>query len=264
LISIVGIEKVVPTWSDLEVFLQLLPRAGAGQRMTPYISSWTGVTAGDGPRRFHLVLVDNGRTNVLADDAGRAALRCIRCSACLDVCPVYERTGGDAYGPVHTGPIGAILTPLLRGVDGPLEASLPYASTLCGACADVCPVKIEIPEILIQLRGQVIESRRRRPVPTPEMARMRSAAWTLGDSGRYELALRQATRWARLLARGGRIRRLPGLLGKWTDARDLPAPPKETFRTWWRGRGESAAPGAVIRSAGGRRQWPGRPARPPG
>ncbi|HEX6469295.1 MAG TPA: LUD domain-containing protein [Streptosporangiaceae bacterium] len=249
LITVTGIEKIVPTWSELEVFLQLLPRAGAGSRMTPYVSSWTGVTAGDGPAGFHLVLVDNGRTDALADEVGRAALRCIRCAACLDVCPVYERTGGDAYGPVHPGPIGAILTPQLRGVEGPLEASLPYASTLCGACADVCPVKIDIPAILVHLRGRVVESRRRRPVPTPEMAMMRSAAWALADSGRYEMALRQATRWARLLARGGRIRRLPGLLGKWTDARDLPAPPRETFRAWW---------------AGGRRRWPARGARPPG
>jgi L-lactate dehydrogenase complex protein LldF len=277
LISVAGIEKVVPTWSDLEVFLQLLPRSGAGERMTPYVSSWTGVTAGDGPRAFHLVLLDNGRTNALADEVGRAALRCIRCSACLDVCPVYERTGGEAYGPVLPGPIGAILTPQLRGVDGPLEASLPYASTLCGACADVCPVKIDIPEILVRLRGHVIESRRRRPVPTPEMAMMRSAAWTLGETGRYETALRQATRWARLLARGGRIRRLPGLLGKWTEARDLPAPPKESFRAWWRARDETPrrtaglAPAAgrtrITRAAGAvgaRRQWPGRIPRPPG
>lgn len=248
LISVAGIEKIVPTWSDLEVFLQLLPRSAAGERMTPYVSSWTGVTAGDGPRAFHLVLLDNGRTNALADEVGRAALRCIRCAACLDVCPVYERTGGDAYGPVYPGPIGAILTPQLRGVDGPLEASLPYASTLCGACADVCPVQIDIPEILVRLRGQVVESRRRRPVPTPEMAMMRSVAWTLGDAGRYETALRQTTRWARLLARGGPIRRLPGLLGRWTEARDLPAPPKETFRAWWRTR----------------RRWPGHPTRPPG
>jgi L-lactate dehydrogenase complex protein LldF len=249
LITVVGIEKIVPTWSDLEVFLQLLPRSSAGERMTPFVSSWTGVTAGDGPREFHLVLLDNGRTNALADMTGRAALRCIGCSACHDVCPVYERTGGQAYGSVYAGPIGAILTPQLRGVEGPLEASLPYASTLCGACADVCPVKIDIPEILVRLRGQVIESRRRRPVPTPEMAMMRSAAWTLSDAGRYETALRQTTRWARLLARGGRIRRLPGLLGKWTDARDLPAPPKETFRAWWRAReGASTRP---------RRSWPG-------
>ncbi|MFA1550164.1 lactate utilization protein B [Actinomadura chokoriensis] len=236
LICVAGIDKVVPTWDDMEVFLQLLPRASSGDRMTPYVSSWTGVTPGDGPRAFHLVLLDNGRTRALADEVGRAALRCIRCSACLNVCPVYERTGGRPYGPVYPGPIGAILTPQLRGVESAAMASLPYASTLCGACADVCPVKIDIPEVLVHLRGAVVESRRRRPVPTPEMVLMRGLAWTMGDPRRHEAALRRGTRWARLLSRGGRIRRLPGLLGKWTEARDLPAPPAESFRAWWNGR----------------------------
>ncbi|RFS82561.1 lactate utilization protein [Actinomadura spongiicola] len=233
LITVAGIDKVVPTWADMEVFLQLLPRSSSGDRMTPYVASWSGVTPGDGPRAFHLVLLDNGRTRALADEVGRAALRCVRCSACMNVCPVYERTGGRAYGPVHPGPIGAILTPQLRGVDGAAEASLPYASTLCGACADVCPVKIDIPEVLVHLRGLVVESRRRRPVPTPELALMRGLAWTMADPRRHETALRRGTRWARLLSRGGRIRRLPGLLGKWTEARDLPAPPAESFRAWW-------------------------------
>ncbi|WP_346043704.1 lactate utilization protein B [Actinomadura chokoriensis] len=236
LICVAGIDKVVPTWDDMEVFLQLLPRSSTGDRMTPYVSSWTGVTPGDGPRAFHLVLLDNGRTRALADEVGRAALRCIRCSACLNVCPVYERTGGGPYGPVYPGPIGAILTPQLRGVESAAAASLPYASTLCGACADVCPVKIDIPDVLVHLRGKVVESRRRRPVPTPEMVLMRGLAWTMGDPRRHEAALRSGTRWARLLSRGGRIRRLPGLLGTWTEARDLPAPPAETFRAWWNGR----------------------------
>ena len=236
LISVVGIEKVVHTWQDLEVMMQLLPRSSTGERMNPYTSMWTGVTPGDGPQTFHLVLLDNGRTHALADQVGRAALRCIRCSACLNVCPVYERTGGHAYGSVYPGPIGAILTPQLRGVESPVDASLPYASTLCGACADVCPVKIDIPEILVHLRGAVVDSRRRRPVPTPEMLMMRSVAWTMADRVRYERALAQTVRWGRLLSRGGKIRRLPGLLGKWTDARDLPAPPRRSFRAWWRAR----------------------------
>ncbi|WP_407642224.1 lactate utilization protein B [Actinomadura formosensis] len=233
LICVAGIDKVVPAWDDMEVFLQLLPRSSTGDRMTPYVSSWTGVTPGDGPRAFHLVLLDNGRTRALADEIGRAALRCIGCSACLNVCPVYERTGGQPYGPVHPGPIGAILTPQLRGVESAAVASLPYASTLCGACADVCPVKIDIPDVLVHLRGAVVESRRRRPVPTPEMALMRGLAWTMADPRRHETALRRGVRWARLLSRGGRIRRLPGLLGMWTEARDLPAPPAESFRAWW-------------------------------
>ncbi|GAA2594198.1 LUD domain-containing protein [Actinomadura fulvescens] len=241
LICVAGIESVVPTWEDMEVLLQLVPRASGGGRMSPSVSTWTGVTAGDGPRRLHLVLLDNGRTRALADEVGRTALRCVRCSACLNVCPVYERTGGGPYGPVLPGPIGAILTPQLRGVEGAFEASLPYASTLCGACADVCPVLIDIPDVLVRLRGQVVESRRRRPVPTPEMLLMRTVAWTMGERRRYETSLQRGTRWARLLSRGGRIRRLPGLLGKWTDARDLPAPPAESFRSWWRSRRPGSA-----------------------
>ncbi|SFO50191.1 lactate utilization protein [Actinomadura madurae] len=233
LITVAGIDKVVPAWEDMEVFLQLLPRSSSGDRMTPYVSSWTGLTPGDGPRAFHLVLLDNGRTRALAGDTGREALRCIRCSACANVCPVYERAGGRPYGPVHPGPIGAILTPLTRGVESAADASLPYASTLCGACADVCPVMIDIPDVLVRLRGMVVESRRRRPVPTPEMVLMRGLAWTMGDPRRHEAALRRGARWARLLSRGGRIRRLPGLLGAWTEARDLPAPPAESFRAWW-------------------------------
>ena len=121
---------------------------------------WTGVTPGDGPRDFHLVLVDNGRTTALADRTGRQALRCIRCSACLNVCPVYERAGGHAYGSPYPGPIGAILSPQLRGITSPIDASLPYASTLCGACYEVCPVAINIPEALVYLRGKVIDAKR--------------------------------------------------------------------------------------------------------
>ena len=129
-----GIEKVIPSWTDLGVFLQLLPRSATGERMNPYTSMWTGVTPGDGPQAFHLVLLDNGRTAALADSVGRPALACIRCSACLNVCPVYERVGGHAYGSVYPGPIGAVLTPQLVGVGTSEHAdSLPFASTLCGA-----------------------------------------------------------------------------------------------------------------------------------
>jgi len=134
LITVMGIEKLVPTWTDLEVFLQLLPRSSTGERMNPYTSAWTGVTTGDGPQAFHLVLLDNGRTAALTDPVGRSALHCIRCSACLNVCPVYERAGGHAYGSVYPGPIGAVLSPQLTGVED--NASLPYASSLCGACFD--------------------------------------------------------------------------------------------------------------------------------
>ena len=232
LITVMGIEKLLPTWRDLEVFLQLLPRSSTGERMNPYTSAWTGVTPGDGPQSFHLVLLDNGRTNVLAAETGRSALHCIRCSACLNVCPVYERTGGHAYGSVYPGPIGAVLSPQLTGVED--NASLPYASSLCGACFDACPVRIDIPSLLVDLRRRhvdaVAEGSR---VPSAESVAMAAAAWTMGDARRWRLAGR-AGRLGRLLSRRrGRISSLPPPLSGWTSSRDLPAPPTETFRDWW-------------------------------
>ncbi|HZC41560.1 MAG TPA: LutB/LldF family L-lactate oxidation iron-sulfur protein [Streptosporangiaceae bacterium] len=231
LITVMGIEKVIPRWQDLEVFLQLLPRSSTGERMNPYTTLWTGVTPGDGPQRFHLVLLDNGRTAALADQVGRQALHCIRCSACLNVCPVYERTGGHAYGSVYPGPIGAVLSPQLTGVEE--NASLPYASSLCGACYQACPVKIDIPSLLVHLRARHVEERARRPVPSPEAVTMAAASWVMASPARYAAAQR-AGRAGRVLGRGGRIRRLPPPLSAWTSARDAPVPPPETFRDWWR------------------------------
>jgi L-lactate dehydrogenase complex protein LldF len=233
LITVMGIEKLVPTWRDLEVFLQLLPRSSTGERMNPYTSMWTGVHPGDGPRNVHLVLLDNGRTATLADETGRQALHCIRCSACLNVCPVYERTGGHAYGSVYPGPIGAVLSPQLTGVED--NASLPFASSLCGACYDACPVKIDIPEVLVHLRARHVEEHRERHrIPTPEAVTMAAAAWVMAEPGRYAAAQR-AARAGRWLAHGKppRITTLPPPLSAWTTSRDAPRPPKETFREWW-------------------------------
>ncbi|MEU9118894.1 LutB/LldF family L-lactate oxidation iron-sulfur protein [Streptomyces sp. NPDC048506] len=232
LITVMGIEKVLPSFADLEVFLQLLPRSSTGERMNPYTSMWTGPTEGDGPRAFHLVLLDNGRTATLKDTVGRQTLGCIRCSACLNVCPVYERTGGHAYGSVYPGPIGAVLTPQLVGVEQ--VATLPYASTLCGACYDACPVKIDIPEVLVHLRAHAVDAKRRGPVRTPEALLMKAAAATLSSPRRLGMAQRAAALGGRLLARHGILRRLPGPLARWSDTRDTPAPPQETFRAWWR------------------------------
>jgi L-lactate dehydrogenase complex protein LldF len=232
LITVMGIEKVIPSWRDLGVFLQLLPRSSTAERMNPYTSMWTGVTPGDGPEAFHLVLVDNGRTAALADQTGRQALHCIRCSACLNVCPVYERTGGHAYGSVYPGPIGAVLSPLLTGVED--NASLPYASSLCGACYDACPVKIDIPSLLVYLRARHVEEHREEHrVPSTEAVTMAAASWVMADPRRYAAAQR-AGRSGRALSRGGRIRALPPPLSAWTRARDAPAPPVRTFRQWWR------------------------------
>jgi L-lactate dehydrogenase complex protein LldF len=221
LVTVVGIEKLVPTFADLEVFLQLLPRSSTGERMNPYTSLWTGVTDGDGPQEFHVVLLDNGRTKVLADEVGRQALHCIRCSACLNVCPVYSRTGGHAYGSVYPGPIGAILTPQLVGVEN--AKSLPFASSLCGACYEVCPVKIDIPAVLLHLRRQVVAH----SGATRERLAMRTVARVFASRRLYVLA----QRLGRLLQKPAR--RLPGPLATWTRTRELRPLQRETFREWW-------------------------------
>ncbi|GAA3451302.1 LutB/LldF family L-lactate oxidation iron-sulfur protein [Dactylosporangium matsuzakiense] len=230
LITVMGIEKLVPTWTDLEVFLQLLPRSSTGERMNPYTSLWTGVTPGDGPQDFHLVLLDNGRTAVLADEVGRSALHCIRCSACLNVCPVYERTGGHAYGSVYPGPIGAVLSPQLTGVED--NASLPYASSLCGACFDACPVRIDIPSLLVHLRAKHVEA----AGPSAEAISMAAVAWVMSGATRFRGGER-LMRLGRLLGRRrDRISALPPPLSAWTASRDLPRPPAQSFREWWANR----------------------------
>jgi L-lactate dehydrogenase complex protein LldF len=236
LITVMGIEKLVPTWTDLEVFLQLLPRSSTGERMNPYTSTWAGRHEGDGPRDVHLVLVDNGRTATLADEIGRQVLNCIKCSACMNVCPVYERTGGHAYGSVYPGPIGAVLSPQLTGIED--NASLPYASTLCGACFDACPVRIDIPSVLVHLRAKHVEQQREdHRLPSAEALSMAAASWVMSTSTRFSAA-EKASRIGRLLgARRGRITMLPPPFSGWSASRDVPLPPRESFREWWAGRG---------------------------
>jgi L-lactate dehydrogenase complex protein LldF len=224
LVTVMGIEKVLPEWQDLEVFLQLLPRSSTAERMNPYTSLWTGVRDGDGPREFHLILLDNGRTDVLRDEVGRQALHCIRCSACLNVCPVYSRTGGQAYESVYPGPIGAILTPQLQGLG---EApTLPWASSLCGACYEACPVKIDIPSVLIHLRARVVREEQSRW--DPERLAMDAVGAMFASRRRYEAAQRLSK-----LGRGP-LAKLP--VPGWTAMRELPEVPAQTFREWWRER----------------------------
>jgi L-lactate dehydrogenase complex protein LldF len=208
--------------------------------MNPYTPLWTGVIPGDGPEAFPLVLLDAGRTRALADEVGRQALHCIRCSACLNVCPVYERTGGHAYGSVYPGPIGAILTPQLAGLEE--GTTLPWASSLCGACYEVCPVNIDIPTVLVHLRGKLNarESAAHRTHELGERAGMAGAAAVFAGRRRFAVGRAIAGWGLKLIGRHRWIERiLPPPLSGWTATRELPPAPEETFSQWWRGRGRA-------------------------
>ena len=237
MITLAGIEKVIPRFQDLEVMLQVLARSATGERMNPYTSVWSGVTPGDGPQSFHVVLLDNGRSEILAKKTERQTLRCIRCAACMNSCPVYRQTGGHAYGSVYPGPIGAILTPQLMQMN--YAQSLPYASSLCGACYEVCPVKINIPEVLLELRSQVVNQERRKAAKffDPMYLGLRAAnlifsrAWLFHAAqylGRVGLKL--------FTGKDGWIHRLPSVGGEWTQTRDLRGMPKQPFHSWWAAR----------------------------
>jgi len=238
LITLAGIEKVLPRYQDLEVMLQVLARSATGERMNPYTSLWTGVTPGDGPERFHVVLLDNGRSRILARRTERQTLRCIRCGACMNACPVYRQTGGHAYGSVYPGPIGAILTPQLMQMRH--AQSLPFASSLCGACYEVCPVKINIPEVLIDLRAQITDQERSRMgrVFDPMYLGLRVAVLIFSRAWLFHSAQRIARIGLGLFTRkDGWIHALPSIGAEWTQTRDLRGLPKQTFHAWWANRG---------------------------
>ncbi len=237
-VVLVGIEKIIPRLSDLAIFLRLLGRSGTGQKLTSYTSLLTGPRrrGEDGPEEMDVVLVDNGRIETLADAKMREALFCIRCGACLNVCPVYRKIGGHAYGWVYSGPIGALITPQFTGLEQGRE--LPFASSLCGACREVCPVKINIPDLLLHLRSKVQEQTK---APKPkdsalaERTTMRIWAWFMLRPRMYSLASHLARLGQRLFERQGWIRRFPKFpLSRWTDGRDLPALAPKSFRDRWR------------------------------
>jgi L-lactate dehydrogenase complex protein LldF len=234
LITLAGIEKVIPRFSDLEVLLQVLARSATGERLNPYNSLWSGVTPGDGPQKFHVVLLDNGRSEILGRKIERQTLQCIRCAACLNTCPVYRQTGGHAYGSPYAGPIGAILTPQLEHMRH--AQSLPYASSLCAACYEVCPVKINIPEVLIDLRAQVVDQERNESKrwTDPMYVGMKAANFAFGSASRFRLAQRFGRLGLKFFTdKDGWIRKLPNLGARWTLSRDLPGLPDQTFRQWW-------------------------------
>lgn len=231
-IALVGIEKVIPKFADLPVFLKVLARAATGQKLSIYTSLTNGPRQPgelDGPEAFHLVLLDNGRSKILGGPL-RESLFCIRCGACLNACPIYRNVGGHAYGGVYAGPIGAVITPLYDGL--PANHHLPAASSLCGACKAACPVKIAIPDMLVKLREQLHTATEAKPNRLEGLA---YALWarSLRSPWLYRASTWLATRFSRL-RRGGRwIRRLPGPLHGWTGSRDFPAPAASRFRDWW-------------------------------
>src|SRR5262245_22946412 len=229
-VALMGMEKVIPRWQDLPVFLKLLARAATGQTLSVYTTLLTGPRKPgerDGPEEFHLVILDNGRSHVLATPF-RESLQCIRCGACLNACPVYRRIGGHAYGGVYSGPIGRILTPLYDSV--PDNPHLPHASSLCGACQAACPVKINIPHMLIGLREL---QHHERPGRWENLA---YGLWkeVLRRPWLYRLALTMARTVLRPMARHGWLSKIPGPGSGWTSIRDFPAPAARSFRDRWR------------------------------
>ena len=237
-VAVVGIDKVVPDWESLTVLLKLLARSATGQKITTYTAFISGPRRSEregGPKELHLVLLDNGRSRILADETARETLKCIRCGCCLNVCPVYKSVGGYAYGWFISGPIGAIFTPQMLGTQAARE--LPYASTLCGACVDVCPVKIPITQILLQLRQRVAEGGPGQapalPLPLRLAARVGRAA--LGRPWLYRLGARLAAAVEKPLAHDGWLGWLPPPLDRWTKVRPMPAF-RADFRGWWKQR----------------------------
>jgi L-lactate dehydrogenase complex protein LldF len=232
-VALMGIEKVIPRFADLEVFLQLLPRSGTGQALTAYQSLLTGTkrrAEDEGPDELHIVILDNGRSRMLAHPVTRQALACIRCGACLNACPVYQQIGGHAYGSVYAGPIGAVLTPQLIGIGR--SPQLPYASSLCGACREVCPVKIDIPALLLHLRAQVVGGRAGGRHPLERLA-FRGYAAVMARPRLLEWVVRAVRRLQRVPLRGFWGRMVPPL-GAWTAWRDLRPLAPRSFREQWR------------------------------
>lgn len=231
LISVMGMERIVPTWEELDVLVSMLTRASVGQKLTSYITSFMGTRLEnevDGPEEFHLVIIDNGRSKILGTEF-QSALHCIRCAACINVCPVYRHVGGHAYGSIYPGPIGAVITPLLDGYEDHQE--LPYASTLCGACTEVCPVKIPLHEQLIRHREIIAEKKKK----TPKMERlaMKGFAQWASTPAAYKLSTKMARPALKLWTKDEKIMNGPGPLKGWTDQRDFPAPGKQSFRSWF-------------------------------
>src|SRR5882672_10280314 len=230
-VAVVGIEKVIPQFRDLSVFLRLLPRSGTGQKQTAYVSFLNGPRQLESGFEFHLVLMDNGRTRILADEQMRESLYCIRCGACLNVCPVYQKIGGQAYGWIYPGPIGAVISPQLQSLGQ--SGELPFASSLCGACRTACPVDINLPDLLLALRAKAKESGAGRKLS--ESVAMRAVAFAAKRPRLFVFGGKVMRGFARLFSRDKKIKSVPlPPLNDWTRYRDLPAPQGSSFRARWK------------------------------
>lgn len=233
-IAVMGMERIVPTWEELDILVTLLTRAAVGQKLTSYITALTGTRLEDeidGPDEFHLVIVDNGRSKILGTEF-QSALHCIRCAACINVCPVYRHVGGHAYGSIYPGPIGAVLTPLLDGYEDHQE--LPFASTLCAACTEACPVKIPLHEQLIRHRQIIIEQKNMGS--KVEKVMMKGFAKWASSPAAYKMSSIIARPALKPWTKDETIKNGPGPLKGWTNSRDFPAPSKQTFRAWFKDR----------------------------
>ncbi|MBZ5752154.1 LutB/LldF family L-lactate oxidation iron-sulfur protein [Metabacillus rhizolycopersici] len=233
-VVVMGMERIVPTFEEMEVLVRLLTRSAVGQKLTSYITTLTGRREEDdvdGPEEFHLVIVDNGRSDILGTDF-QSVLQCIRCAACVNVCPVYRQVGGHSYGSIYSGPIGAVISPLLGGYDEYKE--LPYASTLCGACTDACPVKIPLHQLLHKHRQVIVEKEGRAPIA--EKLLMKAFGFGAATPTLYKMGSKMAPSLAKPLITDDKITKGVGPLKAWTDIRDFPAPTKERFRDWIKNR----------------------------
>ncbi|WP_394136813.1 LutB/LldF family L-lactate oxidation iron-sulfur protein [Cytobacillus oceanisediminis] len=230
-ITVMGMERLVPTYEEMEILVSMLTRSAVGQKLTSYITVLTGPKERldvDGPEDFHLVIVDNGRSGILGGEF-QSILQCIRCAACVNVCPVYRHVGGHSYGSIYSGPIGAVLSPLLGGYDDYKE--LPYASTLCGACTEACPVKIPLHELLHKHRQVIVEKEGRAPIS--EKMAMKAFGLGAASPSLYKLGSKLAPTAMNPFTAGDKITKGPGPLKAWTEIRDFPAPNKERFRDWF-------------------------------
>jgi L-lactate dehydrogenase complex protein LldF len=233
-ITVMGMERIVPSWEELDIMVSLLCRSSVGQKLTSYITGLTGPKDEgdvDGPEEFHLVIVDNGRSNILGTEF-QSALHCIRCAACVNVCPVYRHVGGHSYGSIYAGPIGAVLSPLLGGYEDYKE--LPYASSLCAACTDACPVKIPLHELLIKHRRKIVEDEKKSPFG--EKLAMKGFQLAASSPSLYKTGTKSASSVMAPFTKENNIQKGPGPMKPWTDVRDFPAPSKERFRDWYKKR----------------------------